>query len=471
MSAQPDDKDVALTVVGPIDGRYRPRTRALAEYFSEYALIRYRVRVEIEWYVFLSDTAGFDALAPVGDAVRERLRAIYRNFTIADARRIKEIEAATNHDVKAVEYFLRDKLTAIDSRLPLEVIHFACTSEDISNLAWMLMIREFIENALRPALGAVVGTLGDMARRFKSAAMIARTHGQAATPTTMGKEIAVFAARLDRQLGRLEQQEYLGKFNGAVGNFNAHLFAYPEIDWPDVSRRFVESFGAIWNPLTTQIESHDFVGEICDLMIRIAAVLLDFSRDVWGYVSLGYFRQHPVAGEVGSSTMPHKVNPIDFENAEGNLGLATALFQHLGTKLPISRWQRDLSDSTAMRSIGTAFGHVVIALDSIRRGLGRLELDEARIASELDDERALEVVAEAIQTMMRRHNLDQPYERLKELTRGRPFDRRALEEFVAALPLDEATRATLAQLSPRSYLGLAELLVERYSPRRPIGKM
>jgi adenylosuccinate lyase len=475
MSDTMDERDAALTAIGPIDGRYRARTRGLAEYFSEYALIRYRVRVEIEWYLFLRGVPGFDAFERSGAAPRSetawaetarRLRAIYEHFSLDDARRIKEIEGSTNHDVKAVEYFLRERFAATDPTLPLEVIHFACTSEDISNIAWALMLREFAEAVLRPALDGLIGTLGEMARRFKGAAMIARTHGQAATPTTMGKELAIYGARLERQFQRLERQEYLAKFNGAVGNFNAHLFAYPELDWLDLSKRFVESFGLVWNPLTTQIECHDFIGEIADLMVRIAVIVLDFARDIWAYVSLGYFRQRPVAGEVGSSTMPHKVNPIDFENAEGNLGVAIALFQHLSIKLPVSRWQRDLSDSTAMRSLGTAFGHVMVALDSVRRGLGRLDLDQTRLDSELDDERFLEVVAEAIQTVMRRYNLDRPYERLKDLTRGRPFDRRGLADFVATLPLDDKTRASLAALSPRAYLGLAELLAERYAPRR-----
>ncbi len=470
MTTKHEDIDLALTEVGPIDGRYRRRTRALEGYFSEYALIRYRVRVEIEWYLALAAHPRFDALAPLEDATRERLRGIYEDFSLRDARAVKKLEAETNHDVKAVEYFLKDKLVAIDPALPAEIVHFACTSEDISNIAWALMLKEFVERELTPQIERVTTTIAEMARRFKSTPMLARTHGQPASPTTMGKELAVFASRLERQLGHLRRQEYLGKLNGAVGNFNAHQLACPEIDWIELSQRFVEGFGLKWNPLTTQIESHDFIAELFDVMVRIDTVMLDFARDMWSYVALGYFRQRAVAGEVGSSTMPHKVNPIDFENAEGNLGLATALFQHLSTKLPISRWQRDLSDSTAMRSIGTAFGHVMIALDSLARGLSRVDLDERRMTAELDDPQAFEVIAEAIQTLMRRYALENPYERLKELTRGRTIDREGIEKFVASLPLDPAAREALKGLTPRGYIGLAEDLVERFCPKPPAGK-
>ncbi len=470
MTSKHDDIDLALSEIGPIDGRYRRRTRALGAYFSEYALIRYRVRVEIEWYLSLAAHPGFDALAALKNSARQRLRRIYEDFSIVDARAVKKFEAETNHDVKAVEYFLKQKFSAIDPALPSEIVHFACTSEDISNLAWALMLKEFVERELVPQLERLLAAIATMARRFKSVAMIARTHGQAASPTTMGKELAVFAARLERQLGQLGRQEYLGKLNGAVGNFNAHRAAYPGIDWIEHSQRFVESLGLKWNPLTTQIESHDFIAELFDRMVRIDTVLLGFARDMWGYVALGYFRQRAVGGEVGSSTMPHKVNPIDFENGEGNLGLATALFQHLSTKLPVSRWQRDLSDSTAMRSIGTAFGHVVIALDSLGRGLSRVDLDARRIAAELDDPQAFEVVAEAIQTLMRRYRLENPYERLKELTRGRAIDRATIEKFVATLPLDPAARKALKKLTPRGYVGLAEELVERFCPAPPGGK-
>jgi adenylosuccinate lyase len=458
------EQNEALFAVSPIDGRYRGRTRALTEYFSEYALIHYRVRIEIEWLLSLAANPAVDAIPALETADRQRLVAIYKDFALADGRRVKELEATTNHDVKALEYFLKEKVEAAGIKIPLEMLHFACTSEDISNLAWALMLKEFVTAELIPALAKTVEQLSAMARRYQKIPMIARTHGQEASPTTVGKELAIFAYRLDRQLAQLRQQEYLGKANGAVGNFNAHRFAYPTVDWIDHSRRFVESLGLVWNPLTTQIESHDFLAELFHLQVRIGTILVSFSRDVWGYVSLGYFTQKTVAGEVGSSVMPHKVNPIDFENCEGNLGIANSLFEHLAAKLPISRWQRDLSDSTATRSIGSAFGHMIVALDSLARGLGKLELNEKQLAADFAEEKTWEVVAEAIQTLMRRHGLDQPYERLKELTRGRPVNRKLIEEFVASLPLDDAARAQLAKLEPLNYLGFASELVERFTP-------
>jgi adenylosuccinate lyase len=459
------DHDEALMAIGPIDGRYRSRTRGLAEYFSEYALIRYRVRIEIEWYLALAANPAIDAISPIGAPAAKRLRALYHDFAIADARRVKALEAETNHDVKALEYFLKEKIGALELGLPLEMVHFACTSEDISNLAYALILKEFTERSLLPALDRIRDTLGEIARQYKDVAMIARTHGQEASPTTVGKEFAIFAWRLERQMGHLRRQEFLGKANGAVGNFNAHRFAYPEVDWLEHSRNFVEGLGLTWNPLTTQIESHDFLAELFDTVERVDTILLGFARDIWAYISIGYFTQKTVAGEVGSSVMPHKVNPIDFENCEGNLGLATAMFQHLATKLPVSRWQRDLSDSTAIRGIGTAFGHLIVALSSLERGLGKLEINTARIAAEIDDEKAWEVLAEAIQTMMRRHALERPYERLKELTRGRAVNRKTIEEFVAGLPLDAVAKAALLRLEPRGYLGFAAELVERFTPR------
>ena len=464
MSQDQADGDAALLAVGPIDGRYRARTRALERYFSEYALIRYRVLVEIEWYLSLANNPAIDAAPPLTPERAKGLRAIYQDFSLPDARRVKELERSLNHDVKAVEYFVKERMAAIDSGLALEMVHFACTSEDINNLAYALILKEFTERELIPALGWIVGDLTRLARRFKDVAMVARTHGQEASPTTVGKEFAIFVHRLVRQLGHLGRQEFLGKANGAVGNFNAHLFAYPEVDWIEHSRRFVESLGLVWNPLTTQIESHDFMAEMFDTMVRIDTILIGFARDIWGYVSLGYFTQKLVAGEVGSSVMPHKVNPIDFENCEGNLGLATALFQHLGTKLPVSRWQRDLSDSTAVRGVGSAFGHVMVALSSLRRGLAKLQINEARIAADIDDERAWEIVGEAIQTLMRRYGFDRPYEQLKKLTRGRAANRKMIEEFVAKLPFDEPAREALRRLTPRNYVGLAAELVERFTP-------
>lgn len=458
------EHDESLLAISPIDGRYRSRTRALTNYFSEHALIRYRLRVEIEWYLALAANPGIDTLQAITPASSKRLRALYADFTVEDARRVKVLEAETNHDVKALEYFIKEKITALGLDLPLEMVHFACTSEDINNLAYALLLKEFAGNELVPTLERIVGEVGSIARRYKSVAMVARTHGQEASPTTVGKEFAIFAYRLERQVKQLRAQEYLGKANGAVGNWNAHRVAYPDIDWLAFSRLFVEDLGLVWNPLTTQIESHDFLAEIFHTMVRIDTILLGFARDIWGYVSLGYFTQKTVAGEVGSSVMPHKVNPIDFENCEGNLGFATAIFEHLATKLPVSRWQRDLSDSTAIRGVGAAFGHVIVALNSLERGLKKLELSPACIAADLENEKAWEILAEAIQTLMRRDGLERPYEQLKELTRGRAVDRSLIEEFIAKLPLEPAARATLARLEPKNYLGYAVELVERFLP-------
>ncbi len=449
--------------VTPIDGRYHARTRALAAYFSEFALIRYRVRVEIEWLLALAANPAIGEFT-LDSVSALKLRLIYGEFKLADARRVKELERTTNHDVKAIEYFLTEKIAVSGINVPSGMIHFACTSEDINNLAYALILKEFCEHELAPALDAIVATVAAMARRWRAVAMVARTHGQAATPTTMGKELAVFAARLERQRRALGRQEFLGKFNGAVGNFNAHQAAAPEADWIECSRRFVESMDLVWSPLTTQIESHDFIAELLDLMARIDTILLGFARDMWGYIALGYFGQRTVKGEVGSSVMPHKVNPIDFENCEGNLGLATALFQHLAAKLPVSRWQRDLSDSTAMRALGTAFGHLMVALEALGRGLGRVELNAARIAADLEAEGSWEVLAEAVQTVMRRHGLEDPYERLKELTRGRAIDREAMRGFIAALELPPEVKARLEKLEPCGYVGLAAELVDRFAP-------
>jgi adenylosuccinate lyase len=451
--------------VTPIDGRYRARTRSLSGYFSEFALIHYRVKVEVEWYLALAENARFEALGPLGPAIQKRLRAIYEGFSVEDARRVKELESETNHDVKAVEYFLKEKIAALDAKLPIEMVHFACTSEDINNLSYALILKGFSEHELIPQVEKSVARIADLAHRYRALAMLARTHGQEASPTTLGKEMAVFAARVDRQLGQLRRQEYLGKCNGAVGNFNAHHFAVPQVDWLAHSRAFVDRLGLVWNPLTTQIENHDFMAEMFAIVSRIDTILLGFCRDMWAYISIGYFTQKVVKGETGSSVMPHKVNPIDFENAEGNFGVASALLEHLAGKLPISRWQRDLTDSTALRAIGTAFGHVVVALAALERGLNRVAVNERRIAEDLDDEQAWEVVAEGVQTLMRRHGLPRPYETLKELTRGRKMDRRVIEEFIEALPLKDEAREALKRLSPRSYAGLAADLVERFAPK------
>ena len=464
MNSKESDREISLTAITPIDGRYRSRTRALEAYFSEFALIRYRVRVEIEWYLSLAANPKIDAMKPIPPAVARKLRAIYSSFSIADASRVKALEAETNHDVKAVEYFIKERVAAIDDALPLEMVHFACTSEDINNLSYALILKEFAENELIAKFAAVSARLAEMARRLREVPMLARTHGQEASPTTVGKEIAIFAARVDRQLGLLRRQEYLGKFNGAVGNFNAHVFAYPEVDWIEHSRAFVESFGLVWNPLTTQIESHDFIAELLATIARIDTILLGFCRDVWAYISIGYFRQKTVKGETGSSVMPHKVNPIDFENAEGNFGIANAVFEHLAAKLPISRWQRDLSDSTALRAIGPAFGHVIVALSSLERGLSKIEINRERIAEDIEAEESWEVVSEAIQTLLRRHGYPRPYEALKELTRGRTMDRQKIQRFIDSLQLKDGARDALKKLSPKGYTGLAAKLVEKFAP-------
>ncbi|HUO03796.1 MAG TPA: adenylosuccinate lyase [Candidatus Binataceae bacterium] len=461
----PADIDAALMAVTPIDGRYRKQTRALENYFSEYALIRYRVRVEVEWYLAMAASPAIDALKQLSPATEKKLRGIFESFSLDDARRVKELESTTNHDVKAVEYFVKERIAAIDPKLPGEMVHFACTSEDINNLAYALILKEFTERELEPRVSGAIARIAGLGHRYKSLAMIARTHGQAASPTTMGKEMAVFAARLARQHAQIQRQDFLGKFNGAVGNFNAHDFAYPEIDWLKQSRLFVEGLGLVWNPLTTQIESHDFIAELLGTTERIGAILIGFCRDMWSYISIGYFAQKTIAGETGSSTMPHKVNPIDFENCEGNLGVGNALCAHLAGKLQISRWQRDLTDSTAMRAFGEAFGHFIVALVALERGMARVQVDERRIADDVNAEQAWEVVAEAIQTLMRRRGIPRPYETLKELTRGRRIDRRVIGEFVAKLPLDASSKAALNRLSPQSYTGLAARLVERFAPR------
>jgi adenylosuccinate lyase len=464
MSKQDRDNDAALLDVSPIDGRYRARTRALEAYFSEFALIRYRVRAMVEWYLSLAANPAFDALPTLDSSTTKRLRELYQSFTLEDARKVKQLERTLNHDVKAVEYFVKERIGEIDAGLPLEMVHFACTSEDVNSIAYALILKEFVGAELLPRLDKTAATLSVMAQRLRDVAMLSLTHGQAATPTTAGKELAIFAARLGRQIRHLKAQEYLAKASGAVGNFNAHRFACPEVDWIEHSKKFVESLGLVWNPLTTQLEPHDYMAELFDTVVRINTILIDLARDMWGYISRHYFTQRPVAGEVGSSTMPHKINPIDFENCEGNLGIASALFQHLAIKLPVSRFQRDLSDSTALRSIGSAFGHVVIALAALDRGLGLVEINRTRIAQELAEEQSWEVVSEAIQTLMRRCGLPNPYETLKELTRGRVMSRQVIEEFIAGLPLEEAARERLRQLTPENYLGLAAELVDLLTP-------
>jgi adenylosuccinate lyase len=444
----------SLTALSPLDGRYAAKVDALRPIFSEYGLMHRRVAVEIAWLIALSDESGIAELPPFPAEARASLRKIADGFSIADAARIKQIEATTNHDVKAVEYFIKERI-GDDAALTQakEFVHFACTSEDINNLSYAVMLRDAREHVLLPEADRTIAKLRELAHAYADLPMLSRTHGQTASPTTLGKEMANVVARLERQRAQLAAIDIPGKINGAVGNFNAHLISYPEIDWRAFSRRFVESLGLQWQAYTTQIEPHDGVAELCDAQRRIDTILIDLARDVWGDISLGYFRQKLKAGEVGSSTMPHKVNPIDFENAEGNLGVANALFGHFSEKLPISRWQRDLTDSTTLRALGEAFGHALIGFASLEKGLGKLEVNADRIAVDLDH--AWEVLAEAVQTVMRRHGLPEPYEQLKALTRGKGIARETLQTFIASLALPDADKQRLLALTPDTYVGLA----------------
>jgi adenylosuccinate lyase len=444
-----------LTAISPIDGRYQEKTRILQPIFSEYGLIRHRVLVEVRWLQALATCPDIPEVPPLSEHARRILSDIVTEFGLGDARRVKNIENSINHDVKAVEYFLKERIAGNAELAAIgEFFHFGCTSEDINNLAYALMLRETRTQVLLPLLDELIDALRRLAHAHADRPMLARTHGQPASPTTLGKELANVAYRLQRQREQLLAVVLLGKMNGAVGNYNAHLCAYPTLDWERLACDFVTTeLGLDWNPYTTQIEPHDYIAEFCHVMVRVNTVLIDFCRDVWSYVAIGYFRQKAVGGEVGSSTMPHKVNPIDFENAEGNLGVANALLEHLAAKLPVSRWQRDLTDSTVLRSLGTAFAHVLIAGRSCARGLGKLEVDARRLAEDLDDN--WEVLAEAIQTVLRRHGVDQPYERLKVLTRGRRVERADLQAFIAGLELPEAAKHQLLALTPATYLGNA----------------
>jgi adenylosuccinate lyase len=443
-----------LTALSPVDGRYAGRLDSLRPIFSEYGLHRLRVRVEVGWLKRLAAHPGLPEVGPFSDEANALLDAIADDFAEADAQRILEIERTTNHDVKAVEYFLKEK-TAGQAELAkvAEFIHFACTSEDINNLSHGLMLKEARDGVLLPAMDELIAALGELAEALADQPMLSRTHGQTASPTTLGKEIANTAARLARQRDQVAAVSIQGKINGAVGNYNAHLAAYPDVDWEANAREFVESLGLSWNPFTTQIEPHDTIAELFHAVMRFNTALLDFDRDVWGYISLGYFRQRPVEGEVGSSTMPHKVNPIDFENSEGNLGVANALLAHLADKLPVSRWQRDLTDSTVLRNLGVGLGHALVAYQSTLKGLGKLEADPARMAADLDA--SWEVLAEAIQTVMRRYGVDRPYERLKALTRGRAIDAQTLAAFVDGLDIPDDAKARLRALTPATYTGNA----------------
>jgi len=443
-----------LTAISPIDGRYGDKTEALRPLFSEYGLIRHRVLVEVRWLIALSEEPGIPELPPFSAHARHVLERIVEHFDEKDARRVKNIERTTNHDVKAVEYFLKEKIAGnTELEAAAEFIHFACTSEDINNLAYALMLREGRAQVILPLLDELIDALRELAHRHADQPMLSRTHGQTASPTTLGKEMANFAYRLKRQREQLTAVPMLGKINGAVGNFNAHMVAYPDVDWLAFAERFVTGLGLDWNPYTIQIEPHDYMAELFQALIRINNILIDFDRDVWGYISLGYFKQKTVAGEVGSSTMPHKVNPIDFENSEGNLGLANALFEHLAGKLPISRWQRDLTDSTVLRNLGVGFAHSVIAYQSTLKGISKLEANPQRLEEDLDA--AWEVLAEAIQTVMRRYGIPEPYEKLKAFTRGKAIDRAALAGFVEGLNLPAAVKEQLLALTPRSYVGNA----------------
>ncbi|MFA7320734.1 MAG: adenylosuccinate lyase [Dokdonella sp.] len=450
----------SLLAVSPLDGRYAAKVEGLRPIFSEFGLMQRRVLVEIRWLIALSEEAGIAEVAPFPPAARAALQALADDFSIADGERIKAIEGETNHDVKAVEYFIKERISGNPQLAAArEFVHFACTSEDINNLAYALMLRDARERVLLPALDQLRQQLHDMAGAFAAQPMLSRTHGQTASPTTLGKEIANVLARLDRQRAQIAGVELLGKINGAVGNYNAHVVAYPDVDWPAFARRFVESLGLAFNAYTTQIEPHDCIAELGDACRRSNTILIDLCRDIWGYISLGYFRQTLKAGEVGSSTMPHKVNPIDFENAEGNFGIANALFEHFSAKLPISRWQRDLTDSTVLRALGTAFGHTQIALDALRKGLAKLQIDARRLDADLDAN--WEVLAEAVQTVMRRQGLPNPYEQLKALTRGQGISRESMRVFIETLDLPEADKRRLLEMTPAGYSGLAEQLARK----------
>jgi len=448
-----------LTALSPLDGRYAGKVEALRPIFSEFGLLHRRVHVEIEWLLALAAEPKIAELPPFDATQVATLKTIADDFSVADGERIKAIEATTNHDVKAVEYFIKEKIGADASLAQAkEFVHFACTSEDINNLSYALMLRDARGQVLLPQFDAVIGQLREIAHANAALPLLSRTHGQTASPSTLGKEIANVVARLQRQRQQLAAVEISGKINGAVGNYNAHAITYPEVDWRAFSQRFVESLGLDYNAYTTQIEPHDGVAEYCDAVRRANIILIDLARDIWGYISLGYFKQTLKAGEVGSSTMPHKVNPIDFENAEGNFGLANALLGHFAEKLPISRWQRDLTDSTVLRALGTAFGHTLVALESLKKGLGKLNVNAERIAADLDA--SWEVLAEAVQTVMRRYGLPEPYEQLKALTRGHGITRESMREFISGLDLPADAKQRLLELTPGSYTGLAETLAK-----------
>ncbi len=444
----------SLTAVSPIDGRYTTKTNILRPIFSEFGLIRYRIFVEIRWLEMLAENPEIEEVPCFSDEAKMVLNKVFTDFSIEDAEKVKIFERTTNHDVKAVEYFLKEKIASHDElNQANEFIHFACTSEDINNLAYALMLQEARQSVVLPKMQTIIEAMIALAQQYAEIPMLSRTHGQPASPTTLGKELANVAYRLQRQQAQVEQIAILGKINGAVGNYNAHLVTYPELDWQAIAKNFVESLELQWNPYTTQIEPHDYIAELFDGIARFNTILIDFSRDTWAYISLNYFKQKTIAGEVGSSTMPHKVNPIDFENAEGNLGIANALFSHLSAKLPISRWQRDLSDSTALRNLGVGVAHSLIAYESCLKGMSKLEVNQAVIETELAQ--AWEVLAEAVQTIMRRYGIEQPYEKLKAITRGKRVDQVSLEAFIQTLDIPEEEKSRLLKLTPQNYIGNA----------------
>ncbi|TAJ78614.1 MAG: adenylosuccinate lyase [Gallionellaceae bacterium] len=451
----------ALTALSPLDGRYSNKVDGLRKHFSEFGLIRYRVLIEIEWLKALSAEPSIAEIKPFSAATIAQLDQLAAQFGEADAEQIKTIEKRTNHDVKAIEYWLRDKLaTNPETAGVLEFIHFACTSEDINNLSHALMLKAGRAEVMLPALDSVIARLRDLAHQLADLPMLCRTHGQTATPSTLGKEMANVVYRLQRARAVIAGVEILGKINGAVGNYNAHLSAYPDIDWESFAQRFVSARDITFNPYTIQIEPHDYMAELYDAFARANTILIDLNRDIWGYISLGFFKQKVVAGEVGSSTMPHKVNPIDFENSEGNLGMANALLRHLAEKLPVSRWQRDLTDSTVLRNMGVAFGYTLLAYESCLKGLNKLEANPQRLAEDLDD--SWEVLAEPIQTVMRRYNIENAYDKLKELTRGKDgINRASLKTFIEALGIPQEEKQRLLQLSPDTYIGKASELAKQ----------
>ena len=452
----------ALNALSPLDGRYQSKVDPLRACFSEYALIKHRALVEVEWLKALASAKDIAEIAPFSDKTIQELDSAIQNFGEAQAAQVKAIEARTNHDVKALEYWLKETFESNpEIKKASEFIHFACTSEDINNLSHALMLKNARDQVMLPALSNLIARLTELANALANQAMLSRTHGQTASPTTMGKELANVVYRLKRQEKQLKNNEILGKINGAVGNFNAHLSAYPNVDWEAFAKKFVESLGLTYNPMTIQIEPHDYMAELYDALARINTILIDINRDIWGYISVGYFKQKLKAGEIGSSTMPHKVNPIDFENSEGNLGLANAILRHLAEKLPISRWQRDLTDSTVLRNMGVAFGYTLLGYDSCLRGLNKLEINPAKLAEDLDN--SWEVLAEAIQTVMRRYGIENPYEQLKELTRGKDgINQASLRAFIQTLQIPADAKQYLLDLTPASYIGKANELAKKH---------